>query len=54
MDENWRLRKKAPFDCEDMDGEANIARVSARWPEGRAPGWCESSRRPDQCFCVHP
>jgi len=24
-DENWRLRKKAPFDCEAKDGEANIA-----------------------------
>ncbi|HET6907026.1 MAG TPA: hypothetical protein VFH52_08775 [Rhodanobacteraceae bacterium] len=43
-DENWRLRKKAPFDCEARDGVANIAQ---RWPEGRAPGRRESSRRPD-------
>jgi hypothetical protein len=32
-DENWRLRQQAPFDCEAMDGEANIAQ---RWPEGGA------------------
>jgi len=45
-DENWRLRKKAPFDCgaTDLrkkapfdcgatDGGANIAK---RWPEGGA------------------
>ena len=32
-DENWRLRKKAPFDCGATDGGANIAK---RWPEGGA------------------
>jgi len=40
--ENWRLRKKAPFDCEAMDGGAQRKR-----PKGERQEGASNSAAPD-------